>query len=114
MNDGKNQDLFWMKLTIDFFYDDRIEYLMEEEGELKGSMIVLIYELLCLETLNTNGYLVSVINGTVRPMDEAEITKAIRFFSEENVRSSLKKLKEVGLISTEENDWMRMEGRELL
>lgn len=112
MNNGKNQGLFWMKLKKDFFYDERIEYLMEDYVE--GSMIVLIYELLCLETLNTNGYLVSEINGTVRPMDEAEITTAIRFFPEENVRSSLKKLKEVGLISTEEDDWMKMEGRELL
>lgn len=111
MNDGKNQDMSWMKLTIDFFYDDRIEFLMENYVE--GSMIVMIYLMICLETLDKNGYLVSEINGTVRPMDEAEITKTLRYFSEENVRSSLMKLIKAGLISTDEDGWMRMEGREL-
>lgn len=105
MNDGKKPALFWMKLKKDFFYDDAIEYLMEDYVE--GSVIVLIYELLCLETLNTNGYLVSEINGKYISFNNKKIERNLRFYPEEVISNALNKLEEVGLICIDEENGYR-------
>lgn len=105
MNDGKKPALFWMKLKKDFFYDDAIEYLMEDYVE--GSIIVLIYELLCLETLNTNGYLVSEINGKYISFNNKKIERNLRFYPDEVISNALNKLEEVGLICIDEENGYR-------
>lgn len=105
MNDGKKPALFWMKLKKDFFYDDAIEYLMEDYVE--GSVIVLIYELLCLETLNTNGYLVSEINGKYISFNNKKIERNLRFYPDEVISNALNKLEEVGLICIDEENGFR-------
>lgn len=104
MNDGKKTVLFWMKVKADFFYDDAIEYLVDEEGEAEGGMIILIYELLCLMTLNTNGYLVSEINGKYIPFTNKKIERNLRLFSEETISKAINKLIEVGLICFDEEN----------
>ena len=104
MNDGKKPTLFWMKVKTDFFYNDAIDYLIDEEGEAEGGMIVLIYTLICLKTLNTNGYLVSEINGKYISFTNKKLARNLSYFSEETVSKAINKLFEVGLICiVEEN-----------
>lgn len=102
MNDRKKPVLFWMKLKKDFYYDDAIEYLMEDYVE--GSIIIQIYQLLCLETLNTNGYLVSEINGKYISFTNKKIERNLRFYPEEVISNALNKLEEVGLICVDEEN----------
>lgn len=104
MNDGKKPALFWMKTKTDFFYNDAIEYLMEEEGNVEGTLIAMIYNLLCLQTLNTNGYLVSEINGKYIPFTNNKIVMNLKFYSEEQIVKAITKLIEVGLICIDEEN----------
>lgn len=104
MNDGKKPTLFWMKVKTDFFYNDAIDYLIDEEGEAEGGMIVLIYTLICLKTLNTNGYLVSEINGKYISFTNKKLARNLSYFSEETVSKAINKLIEVGLICIDEEN----------
>ena len=55
---------YWIKLKDSFMSSDEIDYLMSQPD---GANYVVLYQMLCLKTINTNGCLVSKIGEMLIP-----------------------------------------------
>lgn len=96
---AENKRYYWLKLKEDFFQDEIIEWLEEQEN---GKDYVLFYLKLCLKSLKNNGVLIRQVGDMFIPYDIrklAEITKT----SVDTVAVALKVLTETGLIEVQEN-----------
>ena len=96
----KETKFYWLQLKEDFFEDDAIEWL--EEQEPNGRDYAYFYLKLCLKSLKSNGILIRNVGNILIPYDNkklAELTK-IDF---DTVTVAMELLKEIGLIQILEN-----------
>ncbi|WP_288752661.1 DnaD domain protein, partial [uncultured Bacteroides sp.] len=74
---------------------DEIDYLMSQPD---GANYVVLYQMLCLKTINTNGCLVSKIGEMLIPYDAEKIQRECKWFPLSTVRLALTVYKQIGLI----------------
>lgn len=86
---------YWIKLKDSFMSSDEIDYLMSQPD---GSNYVVLYQMLCLKTINTNGCLVSKIGEMLIPYDAEKIQRECKWFPLSTVRLALTVYKQIGLI----------------
>ena len=85
---------YWLKLKEDFFDEDTIEWLEEQENGLEYSHF---YLKLCLKSLRTNGELIRSVGNVFIPYDAkklSEITKT----DIDTVKVAMDLFKKIGLI----------------
>lgn len=91
---------YWLQLKEDFFEDDAIQWL--EEQQPKGKEYALFYLKLCLKSLKSNGVLIRNVGNILVPYDNkklAELTKT----DFDTVVIAMELLKTIGLIQILEN-----------
>lgn len=96
---------YWLQLKEDFFEDDAISWLEEQEN---GKDYVLFYLKLCLKSLKSDGVLYRTVGSMLIPYDAkklAELTKT----NIDTVINALKLLNSIGLISIYDNGAIFME-----
>ena len=86
---------YWIKLKDSFMSSDEIDYLMSQPD---GANYVVLYQMLCLKTINTGGCLVSQIGEMLIPYDAEKIQRECKWFSLATVRVALSVYKPIGLI----------------
>lgn len=86
---------YWIKLKDSFMSSDEIDYLMSQPD---GANCVVLYQMLCLKTINTNGCLVSKIGEMLIPYDAEKIQRECKWFPLSTVRLALTVYKQIGLI----------------
>lgn len=86
---------FWMKLKESFMTSDVIDYFMEQPD---GANYVVLYQMLCLKTINTNGRLSRQIGEIIIPYDVEKIQRDCKWFSTDTVRVALNLYRSFGLI----------------
>lgn len=86
---------YWMKLKEAFMTSDTIDYFMEQPN---GANYVVLYQMLCLKTINTGGRLSRQIGELIIPYDEEKIQRDCKWFSIDTIRVALKLYQAVGLI----------------
>lgn len=86
---------YWIKLKDSFMSSDEIDYLMSQPD---GANYVVLYQMLCLKTINTGGCLVSQIGEMLIPYDAEKIQRECKWFSLATVRVALNVYKQIGLI----------------
>lgn len=86
---------YWIKLKDSFMSSDEIDYLMSQPD---GANYVVLYQMLCLKTINTGGCLVSQIGEMLIPYDAEKIRRECKWFSLATVRVALSVYKQIGLI----------------
>ena len=86
---------YWIKLKDSFMSSDEIDYLMSQPD---GANYVVLYQMLCLKTINTGGCLVSQIGEMLIPYDAEKIQRECKWFSLATVRVALSIYKQIGLI----------------
>lgn len=86
---------YWIKLKDSFMSSDEIDYLMSQPD---GANYVVLYQMLCLKTINTNGCLVSKIGEMLIPYDTEKIQRECKWFPLSTVRLALTVYKQIGLI----------------
>lgn len=86
---------YWIKLKDSFMSSDEIDYLMSHPD---GANYVVLYQMLCLKTINTNGCLVSKIGEMLIPYDAEKIQRECKWFPLSTVRLALTVYKQIGLI----------------
>lgn len=86
---------YWIKLKDSFMSSDEIDYLMSQPD---GAKYVVLYQMLCLKTINTGGCLVSQIGEMLIPYDAEKIQRECKWFSLATVRVALSVYKQIGLI----------------
>jgi len=95
MNEGK---YYWIKLKTNFFNRDDIDFLLSQEN---GCQYVVLYQMLCLNTANTEGRMETQMNEIIIPYDIKKITRDCKYFDYDTVAVALELFKKLGLIYEE-------------
>ena len=99
---------YWIKLKDNFFSkDDAIDFLMSQKN---GSDYVVLYQMLCLQTVNTNGELVRQVGEVIIPFDIDKIQRDCKYFSYDTVAVAMELFKKLGLIYEQENGCLKIAG----
>ena len=91
---------YWIKLKETFMTSDAVDFLM---GQKDGANYVVLYQMLCLKTINTDGKLERHIGEIIIPYDEAKIQRDTKYFSMDTIRIALNLYKALGLIYVDQN-----------
>lgn len=97
---NKEIKFFWLQLKEDFFDDDAIQWL--EEQEPNGRDYAYFYLKLCAKSLKTNGILMRNVGEILIPYDNnklAELTK----MDFDTVTVAMELLKKIGLVKILDN-----------
>ena len=79
---------------------DAVDFLM---GQKDGANYVVLYQMLCLKTINTGGRLERTIGEVIIPYDEEKIQRDTKWFTIDTVRVALNLYKALGLIYADDN-----------
>lgn len=90
----KDTKFYWLQLKEDFFEEDAIEWLEEQENGHKYS---LFYLKLCLKSLKTNGVLIRKVGNMFVPYDAKKLG-AITNTPTDTVIIAMELLKNIGLV----------------
>lgn len=96
----KETKFYWLQLKEDFFEDDAIQWL--EEQQPNGRDYAYFYLKLCLKSLKSNGILIRKVGNILIPYDNkklAELTK----MDFDTVAVAMELLKKIGLVKILEN-----------
>ena len=91
---------FWIKLKESFLGSDAVDFLM---GQPDGANYVVLFQILCLKTINTGGKLERHIGEVIIPYDEAKIQRDAKWFTIDTVRVALNLYKALGLIYVDQD-----------
>ena len=91
---------YWIKLKTNFFSLDEIDFLLSQKN---GCEYVVLYQMLCLKTANTNGTLEKRIGEMIVPYDIDKIVRDTKYFDYDTVVVALELYKKLGLIYEDKN-----------
>ena len=86
---------YWMKLRDTFMRSDAVDFLM---GQKEGANYVVLYQMLCLMTINTDGRFSRTIGEVIIPYDVEKIQRDCKYFSVDTIRVALGLYQRLGLI----------------
>lgn len=92
---------YWIKLKTNFFEQETIDFLMSQKN---GCQYIVLYQMLCLKTANTDGKLCSKIGEMIVPYDVNKIVRDTKYFDFDTVTVALELFKQLGLIYIETDD----------
>jgi predicted phage replisome organizer len=95
---------YWLKLNENFFDDETIGFIEDQEN---GKEYCLIYLKLCLKSLKNDGYLFRSIGENILPYDFKAIAKLVNS-GIDTVMASLSLFESMGLISKLDNGTLYM------
>lgn len=94
-----NKRYYWLKLREDFFQDEAISWLEEQEN---GKIYSLFYLKLCLKSINNNGLLIRKVGDMIIPYDAKKLGE-ITNTPKDTVIVALELLKKIGLVKILDN-----------
>lgn len=104
-----NKRFYWIKLKTDFFNQDTIDFLLQQEN---GCEYVVLYQMLCLKTANNDGRLETKINEVIIPYDVKKIVRDCKYFEYDTVVVALELYKKLGLIYETDDKILKLTGYE--
>lgn len=105
MADYNKQKYYWIKLTDHFLTSDTVDFLLSQKD---GANYVVLYQMLCLKCVNTDGLLARRIGEVIIPFDIDKITRDCRHFSVDTVRVALELYKKLGLVYEQSDGYLRI------
>ncbi len=100
MAKNDNTKYWWIKLETNFFYQNAIDFLMSQKN---GSNYVVLYQMLCLNSANTQGRLEQKIGDMIVKYDVAKIQRDTKYFDLDTIRVALELYKGLGLVYEEKD-----------
>lgn len=94
-----NKKYYWLKLKEDFFEEDTLQWLEEQEH---GTEYCLFYLKLCLKSLKTNGLLIRTVGQMLIPYDAKKLSEITRT-NIDTVKVAMELFKGIGLVQILEN-----------
>ena len=94
-----NKKYYWLKLKEDFFEEDAIAWIEEQEN---GKDYCLFYLKLCLKSLKTNGLLIRNVGSMIVPYDAKTLAK-ITNTELDTVKVAMDIFTKIGLVQILEN-----------
>lgn len=95
--------LYWIKLTDRFISSDTVDFLMSQKD---GANYVVLYQMLCLKTVNNCGVLARELGELIVPYDVDKIQRDCKWFTTDTVRVALELYKKLGLIYENQNGFL--------
>lgn len=99
----EDKKYYWIKLKTNFFDLPTIDWIMSQNN---GCEYIVLYQMLCLKTANTDGKLVSQIGEMLIPYDIEKIARDTKYFSNDTIRVALELFKSLGLIYVSDDNTM--------
>lgn len=91
---------YWIKLKDSFMNSEVVDFLMSQPS---GANYVVLYQMLCLKTINTGGRLTCQIGDIIIPFNMEKIQRDCKWFSLDTIRVALGLYKQLGLIYEEQD-----------
>lgn len=91
---AENKRYYWLKLKEDFFEDDTIQWIEEQEN---GKEYSLFYLKLCLKSLSMDGKVARIVGNNLMPYDKRALSKATNT-DVDTVVIALELFKAIGLV----------------
>lgn len=96
---------FWIKLKTDFMTSDKVDYLMSQPN---GAEYVVLYQMLCMKCINTDGLLARRIGEVIIPFDAEKIQRDCKYFKIDTVKQAFQLFINLGMIYKEQNGYLRI------
>ena len=94
-----NKKFYWLKLKEDFFEEDTLQWLEEQDN---GKEYCLFYLKLCLKSLKSNGTLIRNVGQMLVPYDAKKLSEITRT-DIDTVRVAMEVFKRIGLVQVLDN-----------
>jgi uncharacterized phage protein (TIGR02220 family) len=91
---------YWIKLKENFMTSDTVDYLMSQKD---GANYVVLYQMLCIKTMNTNGVLASQLGEIIVPFEVEKMQRDCKYFSIDTIRIALDLYQNLGLVYRQTN-----------
>ena len=91
----KDKKFYWLKLKTEFMNGEVVDFLMSQKN---GANYVVLYEMLAIKTMNTNGRLCSEIGECLIPFDPEKIQRECKWFDIDTIRVAMELYCKLGLI----------------
>ena len=92
---SKTKRYYWIKLRESFLTSDAVDFLMSQKN---GAQYVVLYQMLCLKTANTDGQLARKIGEVLLKYDIEKIQRDTKYFDVDTIRVALELYKNLGLV----------------
>lgn len=96
----KDKIFYWIKLKKEFLDSETVDFLMSNKN---GANYVVLYQLLIMKTINTNGELCNRIGEVIIPFDAEKIQRDCKWFDIDTVRVAMELYMKLGLIYQNKN-----------
>ncbi|MBP3573897.1 MAG: phage replisome organizer N-terminal domain-containing protein [Prevotella sp.] len=96
----KDKKFYWIKLKTEFMEGKIVDFLMSQKN---GANYVVLYQMLCVKTINTKGELATKIGELIVPFDIEKIQRDLKWFDIDTVRVALELYKKLGLVYLQED-----------
>lgn len=96
---------YWIKLKLNMLTSKIVDFLMSQKD---GANYVILYQMLCLLTINSNGELADYIGEVIIPFDEAKIQRDTKYFNIDTIRVALGLYQKLGLVYVQENGILKI------
>lgn len=97
----KDKIFYWIKLKKEFMDSETIDFLMSQKN---GANYVVLYQMLIMKTINTNGELCNKIGEVIIPFDIEKIQRDCKWFDIDTVRVAMELYTKLGLIYRNNNN----------
>lgn len=103
----KEKRNYWFKLSLKFVFEQnsRFDYLMKQKN---GSDYVVLYEMLCLLTINTCGVLVKDYGEIVIKYDIEQIQQDCKYFKYDTIVVAIELYKKLGLVAEDPDGFLEI------
>nr|DAI55007.1 MAG TPA: Replication initiation and membrane attachment [Caudoviricetes sp.] len=105
MAEYNKQRYYWIKISDTFMNSDTIDFLMSKKD---GANYVVLYQMLCLKTVNNNGQLAQNLGEILIPYDTEKIQRETKWFSADTIRVAMDLYQKIGLIYEQKNGVLKI------
>lgn len=102
---AETKRFYWIRLKDKFMTSDTVDFLMSQKN---GANYVVLYQMLCLKCINTNGELKRQIGEIIIPYDVHKIQRDCKYFDLDTVIVALGLYKQLGLIYEQANGFLKI------
>lgn len=96
---------YWIKLKEAFLTSDTVDFLMSQKN---GANYVVLYQMLCLKCVNTDGELKREIGEIIIPYDEHKIQRDCKYFDLDTVIVALGLYRQLGLVYIQDDGYLKI------
>lgn len=111
MAEYNKQRYYWIKLTDHFLTSDTVDFLLSQKN---GANYIVLYQMLCLKSVNSNGLLARQIGEIIVPYDVEKIQRDCKHFDIDTVRVALELYKKLGLVYEQQDGILQIANFERL